>query len=298
MARWFISSDSGRRRAGPAVALFAALLSGACTIGPTTPDPTPPTAVAPFTATRKAPDSTQPPVVLGLSAGFAELEKTLGGSVGLAIAPIGGSQAQLFGSWEADVAWSTIKVPLAIAYVRESGTVSDDVRVAITESDNAASERVWAKLGEPKTASVKVVAVLRDGGDDETLVQDVQVRPPYTPFGQSIWSLRNQALFTANLPCIARGPEVLTLMGETGEGQRWGLATIPGARYKGGWGPDEQGKYLVRQFGVIAVPGGGEIAVAMAATPDSGTYEDGVQILDKVGVWIKEHIADLTGGAC
>ncbi len=298
MRQWFISSDSGRRRAVPAVALFAAAVSAACTIGPTDPVETPPTAVATFTATRKAPESTQPPVVIGLSSSFAELQQSLAGSVGLAIAPIGGSQAQVFGDWEADVAWSTIKVPLAIASVRESGEVTDDVRAAITESDNAASEHIWRQLGDGSTAAVKVVAVLRDGGDDETLVQDVQVRPPYTPFGQTVRSLRNQALFTAHIPCIARGPEVRELMSEVVEGQQWGLSAIPRAAYKGGWGPDEDGKYLVRQFGIVAVPGGGEIAVAMAAAPDSGTFDDGVRMVDQIGTWVQDHIADLSGGAC
>lgn len=296
--RWSIFSESKRRRVVPAVAVLAAVMSSACTIGPTTPVATSPTAVATFTATRKAPESTRPPVVRGLSSSFAEFEQTLNGSVGLAIAPIGGAQAQTFGGWEGDVAWSTIKVPLAIAYVRESGAVDDDVRAAIIESDNAASEHIWRELGESNTAAVKVVAVLRDGGDDETLVQDVQVRPPYTPFGQTIWTLQNQALFTANLPCIARGPEVMALMTEIGPDQRWGLSAIRGAAYKGGWGPDSDGRYLVRQFGVVSVPGGGQIAVAIAAVPRSGTFDDGVQIVDQVGEWIKDHIADLSGGAC
>ncbi|WP_415837784.1 hypothetical protein [Smaragdicoccus niigatensis] len=299
MTRWFIFTDFKRRRVmAPAVALLAAAASAGCTIGPTSPDPTPPQAVAPFTATRKAPENTKPAVTVGLAASFADLKKQLPGTVGVAVVPIGGAGGQVFGDWNTGVSWSTAKVPLAIAYVRETGQVTDQVRASIIESDNAAAEHIWSELGEPATAAVKVVAVLRDGGDNETVVQDQRTRSEYSAFGQTVWSLRNQALFTANLPCIARGPEVLDLMSDIQPAQRWGLSNVDGAQFKGGWGPGVDGKYLVRQLGIVSVPGGGKVAVAMAATPNSGTFDDGVQMLDQVGAWIKDHIADLSGGAC
>src|SRR6186713_102030 len=111
MKRWSIFTDLGRRRVlVPAVALFATVVSAACTIGPTTPEPAPPKAVAPFTATRQAPVSPRAAVVAGLSSSFAEVKAQLSGPVGVAIVPIGGAQAQTFGDWDAGVSWSTVKV--------------------------------------------------------------------------------------------------------------------------------------------------------------------------------------------
>ena len=46
---------------------------------------------------------------------------------------------------------------------------------AITESDNAAAELIWASLGDPVTAAGKVEAVLRQTGD-LTTVQSQKVR--------------------------------------------------------------------------------------------------------------------------
>jgi hypothetical protein len=46
------------------------------------------------------------------------------------------------------------------------------------------------------------------------------------------------------------------LMGQATADQRWGLGTLPGARYKGGWGPSPDGRYLVRQIDIIDTPSG------------------------------------------
>ena len=44
-----------------------------------------------------------------------------------------------------------IKVPLVIAALREEAPpeVTDAMTAAITESDNAAAESIWASLGDP-----------------------------------------------------------------------------------------------------------------------------------------------------
>ena len=55
--------------------------------------------------------------------------------------------------------------------------------------------------------------------------------------------------------------------------QAWGLGTIPGARFKGGWGPDPAGIYTARQFGLVPTDEG-QAAVALTVTPQSGTFED------------------------
>ena len=55
--------------------------------------------------------------------------------------------------------------------------------------------------------------------------------------------------------CILRDGSasyVLQLMGEVVRGQRWGLGTSGvSSRFKGGWGPGPDGRYVVRQFGLL-----------------------------------------------
>ena len=145
------------------------------------PSPPPPTASA------SAPGPTS------LADDFEQLQGRLQGQIGLAIAPAGNGNAPwVFGDWQTGPAWSTIKVPLAIAAYRENPRVTDAMRAAITESDNAAAESIWQGLGEPAVAAQKVEAVLRQTGDD-TVVQSQKVRPEFTAFGQTIWPLTEQA---------------------------------------------------------------------------------------------------------
>ena len=84
-------------------------------------------------------------------------------------------------------------------------------------------------------------------------------------------------------------------MGAIADDQRYGLGTIPGARFKGGWGPDESGMYLVRQFGTIAVDGG-EVGVAIAARPADGTYATGQAMLTEIAAAVQRHMP--AGGSC
>ena len=72
---------------------------------------------------------------------------------------------------------------------------------AITESDNAAAESIWEGLGDPATAAAEVGKVLHDTGDP-TMVESRKLRPEYTAFGQTDWSLTNQAMFLARRHAI------------------------------------------------------------------------------------------------
>jgi hypothetical protein len=49
-------------------------------------------------------------------------------------------------------------------------------------------------------------------------------------------------------------------MGRVVPEQRWGMGAIPDIRFKGGWGPSEDGGYDVIQVGVA-----GDAAIALAA---------------------------------
>ena len=90
---------------------------------------------------------------------------------------------------------------------------------AITESDNAAAESIWEGLGDPAAAAIAVGDVLHDTGDP-TIVESRKLRPEYTAFGQTDWSLTNQALFLSAAACDPRDQPALDLMGQVNSDQR------------------------------------------------------------------------------
>ena len=132
-------------------------------------------------------------------------------------------------------------------------------------------------------------------GDATTTTNPERIRPEYTAFGQTQWALPDQAQCGANLTCLDGAGPVVDAMGAIAGDQRYGLGTIPGARFKGGWGPDQSGMYLVRQFGTIPVDGG-ELGVAIVARPADGTYETGQAMLTEIAAAVQRHMP--AGGSC
>jgi hypothetical protein len=243
---------------------------------------------------------TKPPSPTGLAADFAQLQARLHAKIGVVLGRVGaGSNAPVtLGEWTSGSAWSTIKVPLVIAAMRQqnTGQVTEPMTAAITESDNEAAESIWEGLGDPATAAAKVEAVLRDTGDPTT-VQSKKVRPQYTAFGQTDWSLTNQALFLSAAACDPRDQPVLALMGDVENEQKWGLGVLPNTKIKGGWGPSLSERYLVRQIGILPTPRGLTV-VAIAAEPESGSFPDGTQDLTDIAQWLKTHLDALPAAQC
>jgi len=228
-------------------------------------------------------------------ASFDKLAAGLGGEVGVAYGPAGLDQpVTTLGPLQTGVAWSTAKVPVAVATVRAdggspSGDHADLMRSAITASDNAAAESLWAGLGGGAAAGAKVQAVLADAGDGDTRVQTERVRSGFTAFGQTEWPLPQAERLAAALPCLDGAAPVLDLMGQVTSDQRWGLGQAgANQRFKGGWGPDESGRYLVRQLGLIDVDGG-TVAVAIASKPSDGSLESGSAQLTQLAQWVAAH---------
>ena len=200
-----------------------------------------------------------------LAADFDHLTAGLHAEAGIAVSAVGTGQPPMtLGQWRSGPAWSTIKVPLVIAALRDEPRpdVTDAMRAAIVGSDNAAAESIWTGLGDPVSAAHKVEAVLRETGDPTT-VRAQRSRPEFSAFGQTDWSLIDQARFMAKAVCDKANAPVFTLMGEVEADQLWGIGTVGDSRFKGGWGPSPTGSYLVRQMGVLAGPTG-MIAVALA----------------------------------
>ena len=122
-----------------------------------------------------------------------------------------------------------------------------------------------------------------------------QGRDGFSPYGQTEWPLADQHRFMARLAgrCLVDAESsgyLLSLMGEVVPGQRWGLGSAgASARLKGGWGPDEDGGYLVRQMGVIDVDGRA-VVVTLAAEPSDGQFASGTALLTELAGWVDENV--------
>lgn len=230
------------------------------------------------------------PLELALEASFEQLSGSVPADVGIAIARP--DRTFSLGRWWSGVAWSTIKVPLAIAALRVDRARAHDLAVkAITESDNRASEQLWSQLGDPADAARQVQGVIAEGGDSATAVEPRRLRRGYTAFGQTQWTLQRQARFAAELPTIPDAADVIDLMQRLATEQRWGLAA-KGIAAKAGWGPGTHGEYLVRQFGIMTTPSG-QWGVALAAEARDGVFETGVEVIDTLSDWVLSRLPGL-----
>jgi hypothetical protein len=213
---------------------------------------------------------------------FQDLASRLSADVGVAIASLG-SGAVSFGTWSTGVAWSTIKVPLVIAAMRAGVGTDELVEPTIIHSDNATAEELWSRLGE--SAAQRVQSVMREAGDPATTVESRRLRAEYTPFGQTQWSLADQAQFAARLPQLPDASPVVDLMRGLTTDHRWGLAA-KGFAAKGGWGPGIDGGYLIRQFAIVS----DDTGVALAAEMPDGEHEAGVDIVNSLADWLVDEV--------
>ena len=224
---------------------------------------------------------------------FRQLTASLPGQEGVAISAVGRDQpVERLGSLRTGVAWSTAKVPVAMAAIASGRARTADLSAAITASDNAAAERLWASLGGGSSAAAAADDELRAAGDRTTVVESRRLRAGFTAFGQTDWPVADQARFTAGLPCTDTGASVLDFMGETVASQRWGLGTSASAQIKGGWGPGTRpgqgGGYMDRQMGIVPI--GGKLAsVALISQPADGTHQTGTQHLTALARWVTAH---------
>jgi hypothetical protein len=225
-----------------------------------------------------------------LEVSFEELAAPIAATIGVAIVQPGRADVSL-GGWSCGVAWSTIKVPLAIAALRRDRPRAHELVVkAITESDNHASEQLWSQLGEPVDAARQVQAVVNECGGAAPLVESQRIRPGFTAFGQTRWALADQARFAAHLARVPDAAVVVDLMRQLVADQRWGLAA-KGVAAKGGWGPGAHSGYLVRQFGIVPTDSG-HVGVAMAA--EARGLEAGIEVVNAMTQWLAGHLPGLT----
>ncbi len=203
--------------------------------------------------------------------------------VRVAVAYVADGDVVHLGTLGRTAAWSTSKVPLAIAVV-QSGLGSEqasNLSAALRLSDNDAAAALWRALGSDATASQKVTAVLRQAGDTTTTVPLTQTYAPYSIVGQTTWSVDAQARFLLAATCLEGGVNVLSELSAVDASQRWGIGGLPGAVFKGGWGPPKGGGFEVRQLGWYESPGG-RVYVALAA--QASTFTVATNALDTLAL--------------
>lgn len=275
-----------RRRMAVLAALVGASLS-ACTIGDVTtlepsapassPQPTLPDSGAEVSDGPAAgPALDKEPTVIKAT----DLQEAVGAiaadNPGTGIAVAGSGTVAAAGITDPLPAWSTVKVPLAIAAERAGVAEADVVSRAITYSDNAAADSLWEALGGGEQAAQAPQAII-----GTSTVPATPPRPGFSAFGQTQWSVSQQAEFIAALGCQEGADPILVAMGQPDPAQHYGLRTLEGAVMKGGWGPAEDGSYEARQMGLITL-GEHTVAVAIYAAAPSGDYGEAQQMLSRV----------------
>ncbi|WIM69180.1 hypothetical protein [Corynebacterium suedekumii] len=269
-----------------AIPFLAPLLVVGCVSSPS--EPAPVTEVVTSTA------QPEPPVVTDLQPLIDAAVATHGGTAGVAVSD--GADTLVAGDAGGHVAWSTIKVPIAVAALRADPALAPVAGAAIRSSDNAAAETLWASLGPPEAAADATESVVAETGVVIDVTETV-TRPGFSSFGQTPWTVSDQAVFAAGLGCVAGADAVLTDMAWVDPDQRYGLGQFPGARFKGGWGPDPDGGYTVRQFGLIPTDHG-EVGVALWVKPASASYLGAQAMATQLASDLGERLAGMPATAC
>ena len=197
----------------------------------------------------------------------SDVEEEYAATVSLAV--VGDTDEHLAGAEGAEPAWSTIKVPIAIAALRD-GADETLVDAAIKESDNDAAYALWQQVEWTEGSAIESIEkLLNDFESDVDMDQ---------AFGMSTWKVKDQARFASRLGCVPESEYVYDAMHDIVEWQKWGLSGLDDVHSKGGWGLDDSdGEYTSRQMGVMPVDGG-EVGIAISTS--WMTWDDDMSFLD------------------
>lgn len=243
---------------------------------------------------------------------FQTFEHGQPGAIGIAVEPLVGHRTIALGDDRPAHGWSTTKVPVLLTLIDREGGVAkltadqlSEAQLAITESDNQSILDLFDDLesadGGLRSASLAVQDVLRRGGDPDTTVATAPPPPgAVTTFGQTEWSPSDsvkffRALAQSCLSSTADSDFVLHLMEHVISSESWGLGSA-GLRdtvaFKGGWGPEPDGAYLVRQSGIIDPGSSSGAAVAIVAYPPAGSdsFEVGTEMVTAAAQWVAKHV--------
>lgn len=204
-----------------------------------------------------------------IAAEVSRIEQSKGAQV--QVSWLEGGQIQTAGNLQDLPAWSTSKVPVAMAIYAQgkADANSGNISAAIRASDNAAAEALWQGLGSSDSQRAQAVtAILRQAGDSRTTVPSTRLRSGFTIFGQTQWSTTDQLQFLQNFNSLPGAAQLKSHMYAAYSNQRWGIGRLPNSAVKGGWGPTLSGGYTARQIGWFQSEGK-ETPIAIAAQASS-----------------------------
>lgn len=235
---------------------------------------------------------------------LAEAKRRWNGQVGIAAVDLAGGPVAVTNGNGPQYAWSTTKVLISAQLLRDVGSPSklsdrqrsmmhEALSASVNEAATSMNTDVKNRHGGVVGAAAVMTEMLRQTGDETT-----DVRPGATPesnYGLTQWDANGEALFMASLArgCLLDPTSTKFLIAEMGnvvESQSWGLGRVESSAYKGGWGPDDDGAYLVRQLGLVRTADGHQYAVAITARASSGSQDAGQRMLSEVAEWLTQRI--------
>ncbi len=148
---------------------------------------------------------------------------------------------------------------------------------------------------------------MRRAGDTATTVNTAPNSSGFTTWGQTRWSATGEVTFYRALAagCLLSQADtgyVVGLMQGVESDQRWGAgsagypATVALA-FKGGWGPEDGGGYLVRQSAIVTTGHGRGWVLSYLAKPSDGSFGTGTQMLSALATWAARTFAAETAPA-
>jgi hypothetical protein len=208
-----------------------------------------------------------------------------------------------------------MKVPVLVTYIRalrERGSSlssgdRDDATRAIEQSDNEAINAVFGRLkeldGGLTAASRNIEVLLRLAEDTATHVNTLPNNRGFSTFGQTEWSTSGSVRFYRALArgCLMGSEDtsyILGLMRAITPSERWGVgqAGYPSRiklAFKGGWGPELNGSYLVRQSAIVGSGTNGYV-LSLIASPNVGgaeSFATGQRMLTEAATWARRTFA-------
>ena len=190
------------------------------------------------------------------------------------------------GSGGALPAWSTIKVPIALAaweHCADKNFVLNQTTAAIEWSDNDAAYALWRCLGSDAEASQIVGEEIAKSG------VSVHVEPA---FGTTVWPVPAQARYALHLASVPDDNPVISEMSKIYPEHSYGLGTIADVPFKGGWSDDADASYHARQLGFFTVDGV-DYGVAIAARSLLGSAQDCQAALSEIAALLADSSEQL-----
>lgn len=271
------------------------------------PQPTTTASTTPLSRPAATPAPGQPaPIQPALQEVIRQIQANPDLAVGVAIASLAQPQTRQQATFSAGTitggaAWQTIDVAMGLAVLAQERQPEDPqylLRRSLQENSIAGSDAIWAFLGEPELAAEKTTAQLRKYGDWKTDVPATGERG-YPAYLTTQWQLTEQAQFMAALSCSYRQTyPVMTQLNQHDPSQSIGLARLPGAFVKSGQGLADSGSYVVRQYGLVQLRDGTEVAVALSVSSKSRDEQAIRVALNELAQVISTQVAGFQAPVC